>query len=1352
MWFGTVDGLNRYDGYNFKIYKNDLKNQLSISGNNITSIAEDNLGQLWIGTRNNGFNIFNRSKEEFTRFNFEKGNKLSLSNNAVRTILIDSKNRVWIGTLGGGLDLFDKNNKSFINFKYDLSNPNSISDDYVYSIIEDSSGILWIGTESGNLDQFDFNNNKFTHYTFDKNYRANRQYFGKILYKEGPENLWIGVDGKGAYRFNIISKKFKHFEFSLSENSLKNTIVTSFYKDKNGNIWIGTDGGGINIYSAKTNTFQYINNNANDLNSISNNSVYNIFEDNSGTIWIGTFRGGLNIFNECKYKFKLYTQIAELQNCLSFKSVIALYQDKEKNIWVGTDGGGLNLFDKKNETFKHFKNNPYDRNSISSNVVKAIYEDSKGNLWLGTYAKGLNMYNKRNNSFINFMNNPEDTNSIGHNNVWAIYEDRQNNLWIGLMGGGLDLFDREQKIFRHHIHDNKNPKSISSNNVKTIFEDKNGDFWIGTEGGGLNLFDRKSDGFTYYTNNQKDTTSISNNDIMAIYQDRRSSLWIGTADGLCKFNKDKGTFCTMRISDGLPSNIINGILEDNSGYLWISTNKGLSKFNTKNNTFRNYDINDGLQGNEFNYTTQLKSSTGEMYFGGINGFNSFFPDEIADNQYMPNVTITDFKLFGKSLRNNDLIHNRILTNNSISEVTEIIFTHKENLFSFEFSALQYIAPLRNKYAYKMEGFDSSWIYTDATDRTVTYMNLGAGSYVFHVKASNSDGIWPTNEKTINVIILPPWWNTIWFKFIFFIIVASAIINFSYLRVRTLKKQKKVLEQKVKERTVELMEANVQLEKKQKEILHQNVIILEKNEKIQSNNKLLSEFNLNLEEKVNERTNELKESEERNRTILHTAMDGFWLTNIQGNLLEVNETYCRMSGYSKEELLLMNIHDLEAIESANKTAFYIKNIIEKGEDRFLSQHCRKDGSIFDVEISVQYQPAFNERFVFFLRDITERKQAEKDLIKAKEKAEESDRLKSAFLRNMSHEVRTPLNGVEGFSKLMAKPNLTQEKIKKYSETIISSSEKIIQIITDVIEISQIQANQVKVKMTEFNLFSLINEILAKFNLIAKEKNIELLFNKDDSINEFYILSDRKKLETAFFHLIDNAFKFTSHGSVEISCEIKQENVNLTVTDTGIGISDEMLNLIFDPFRQVETGVCRNFGGNGLGLAIIKAYIELLNGTVSLKSEVNKGSAFLISIPIIKIKRETTKLMTNKPNALIDTILIAEDEYSNYEYLLEVFDETKLKILFAADGQQALDMCRANSSVSLVLMDIKMPLMDGYTAAQLIKSFRPDMIIIAQTAYALESEKEKFIGVFDDYISKPINEDELKQVLIKYIDIQ
>ena len=491
------------------------------------------------------------------------------------------------------------------------------------------------------------------------------------------------------------------------------------------------------------------------------------------------------------------------------------------------------------------------------------------------------------------------------------------------------------------------------------------------------------------------------------------------------------------------------------------------------------------------------------------------------------------------------------------------------------------------------------------------------------------------------------------------------------------------------------------------------------------------------------------TEQINKILKHSLdvyTDGIYWMDSDNRFIYVNEAGGKAFGCKPEELLGKSLSDVNPTTTPESLTDLWNKLRTQGFYTAETVHRRFDGTEFYVEIRTVY-------FVFegkeynsgYARDITERKLVEKELIQAKEKAEESDRLKSAFLQNMSHEIRTPLNAIVGLSGLITKKEKTPEQLEKYSEIISKSSDKLLRIITDIIEISQIQAKQITLKITEFNILNLISQLEREFIGLANEKNINLRFDVEFHFQKINIQSDFEKLKRILSHLIDNAIKFTTRGSVSFKFEIIGEKMLFTIEDTGIGIPDEIQNQIFEPFRQVETGIIRNYGGNGLGLSIAGSFTQILKGNISMKSEIDKGTVFILSFPVQLLSENQVKESRDTKNIKLKTILIAEDEYSNFVYLSELLEFSGIEILYAENGKQAVDLCKTNNSIGLIFMDIKMPVMDGYTAAKLIREFRPDLTIIAQTAYALQSEIDQFIAAFDDYITKPINKNQLADKL-------
>jgi len=502
-------------------------------------------------------------------------------------------------------------------------------------------------------------------------------------------------------------------------------------------------------------------------------------------LWLGTFQGGLDKYDRAQKAFRHYTQDPGNPKSLSYKVVNGIFEDRWGVVWVGTYGG-LNRFDRATETFTHYNNDPTNPRSLGHNDVTSVLEDSEGILWLGTSGGGLERFDRLKGRFIHYKHDPRNPKSLSSDFVWPLCEDKSGTLWIGTSGGGgLNKFDRADETFTHYEHDPKNPNSLSrQGSVTTLCEDRSGMLWVGTTGSGLNKFDRVTGNFTHYVSDPQKQNSLSNNSVASIYEDSRGTLWIGTYSGVDEFNPATETFTSLKDKDGVLDNAITGILEDNSGCLWLNTGKGLSKFNTRTGTLRNYDASDGVTiGQQLGHSF-FKNRSGELFFGGTNGFIRFHPDSIRDNPYVPPIVITAFKKFDKL----------VPLDTAISEKKVLELSYQDNVFSFEFVALNYSSPERNQYAYKLEGFDKDWTYC-GTRRYASYTNLDGGTYVFRVKGSNNDGIWNEEGTSILVTVTPPFWKTWWFVTIFFVTIAVSIGGaIRYIEITKLRRRMRALEQ------------------------------------------------------------------------------------------------------------------------------------------------------------------------------------------------------------------------------------------------------------------------------------------------------------------------------------------------------------------------------------------------------------------------------------------------------------------------------------------------------------------------------------------------------------------------------
>jgi len=782
IWFGTADGLNRYDGYKITAYRNDPADSNSISGNYASQLLEDKKHRLWIGT-NGGLNYFNRNQNKFIRYKNDPRNMSSISSNVINCIYEDRQGDIWIGT-SAGLDLLARGKNSFKHYRYQEGKTDCLSSNRISCIYEDQHGNFWVGTNGGGLNLLDRKKNTVSvfksQFTDDGSISSNNI---SSIEEDLSGNIWIGTIGGGLNLLDVKQKRFKHFRHQeMERSSLSGDVIKSMLIDTKGNLWVGTENGGLNLWNQDNQSFIHYENNPNKPSSLSQKTASAIMEDNQGNIWVGTHRGGVNLYQPNAYQFKIYSQSASLGS-LSYNDVKTFFEDKEGNIWIGTDGGGLNIWNRRKDVFYRFRHDPHDPKSIGSDAILHIMKDSKGNIWIGTWGGGLNLYNPADGTFTRFLNDPRDKSSISSNNVWRIYEDQLGKLWIATFYGGLNVFNRETKKFTRITDDPEKKTHFYGNNVISINEDKSGNLWIGTEDGGLNCYNSERSSFSHYFYQIHENNVQGTDNIRVIYTDKVGRLWIGKK-GLYLFNPKHQSFSLYTSKENLANEMIQGVNEDDMGNLWIGTSNGLIRFNPDTYNFKRFTDADGLQGLEFGPNSSLKTTKGEMLFGGFKGFNIFHPDSIKNNSSIPPVYLTDFQIFNVSATPGQ---KKSPLKKQISETKAITLSYDQSFFSFEFAALNYISPEQNQYAYKLDGFDKSWNYV-GNQRKATYTNLDPGKYIFYVKASNNDGIWNEKGTSLSIIITPPFWMTWWFRtFIILVIIGGTGIFFQFKRKLELKK-------------------------------------------------------------------------------------------------------------------------------------------------------------------------------------------------------------------------------------------------------------------------------------------------------------------------------------------------------------------------------------------------------------------------------------------------------------------------------------------------------------------------------------------------------------------------------------
>ncbi|MEW6991234.1 response regulator [Colwelliaceae bacterium 6441] len=1213
LWLGTSDGLNRYDGYQIKIFYHDSETKNSLSNNQVFSIIEDEYENIWVGT-NDGVNLYNKYEDTFIRFLHNANNSQSLSNNIVKKMVKDNLGNLWLGT-ENGLNKLSFSNESlntethlkdykanFSHYYHDVTNVNSLTSNNITALFIDSNGLLWVGTADGGLSYYNAAANNFVRLTINGEYDGAASAI-TALAEDAQGNLWIGTET------GLFSTSIKQVTLTDTKNITIDNKVTNAFNSKfitsllviKDDLWIGTKNGGYqyNLTNHISNIFKHKND---DINSISHDEITTLTTDNSGGIWVGTYYEGLNrtnIVNPFNHIKSVFSNTGDV--IYKYNIVSSLYENKNKELFVGLYGDGFTLQSKDNSQFQSFVHDTA-TNSISNNNIVAIVQEDEHNYWLGSVGGGLNHFNDKTGIFTHFKSDPEDKTSLSHNNVLPIIKGQNNNLWLGTWGGGLNSFNLTSHQFTHFKYDALNPNSLSDNNVWALLQDNNGILWIGTATGGLNRYDPKTGDFTHYLHDDNNQNSLSNNYVVSIYQDNVGILWLGTAGGLNRFDPINETFRHYTQKDGLANDTIYGILADKEQNLWLSTNKGISKFNPNTEEVKNYDVNDGLQSNEFGALSYFKSQSGELFFGGLNGYNHFYPEDIKDDTTIPNVVLTDFRVHNEhvALTQNKTDKDTFTIDSVINELDELTLTFQEKLVSFDFAALHFSEPMNNQYAYMLQGFDEKWIYTDAKNRRATYTNIPAGDYVLRVKASNGDGYWNEQGKSLPITVLPPLWQT-WWAYTLYALVFVCLISF---------------------------------------------------------------------------------------------------------------------------------------------------IIYRQNYRRLKEH------------------AINVRLT------------------------RADKLKDEFLANTSHELRTPLNGIIGLAESLIDGVAGQlpENANKNLAMVVASGKRLSHLVNDILDFSKMNNHKLKLNTSGVELHSLTDVVLTVSTPLIGDKAITLKNNVANTLP--LVNADENRVEQILYNLIGNAIKFTEQGEVIVDAVQSGNEMRISVTDTGIGIAQNKLSVIFNSFKQLQANDQRQQSGTGLGLAVTKQLVELHGGKITVSSIENKGSCFTFTLPInadqitdvTNVVKSTNQQKLNRLQHLDNeieyisvneqelnanneasiehkkfNILVVDDDPINRQVLLNHLSLVGYQLTEASSGKQALSLIEQanervlndeNSSAArpfdLVLLDVMMPKMSGFEVCKTLrKSFTlNELPIIFLTAKnQVVDLVECFAVGGNDYLSKPIAKHEL-----------
>ena len=1253
MWFGTMKGISRYDGYAFKNYFSNSNDTVILS--NIMALEEDEKGRIWINASTNLY-IYDPLSEKIISDPRKINQKLPRKINEFHK---DQNGNIWIGTFTEGLFMYDVGIDSVVNLRTDSNNINGILSNNISDVYLDSIGMIYILTSEGML-QILNNLSYKNEFNFKISELSNE---GLKFFVDKERDIWVYASaaeiGIGYYKNPLLNNGKIDFK-KINTNS---EIITGILQDFEGLIWIGADHGGINIYNKEKDDIEYLLNNPYDEKSVGDNTISSMFIDDIGMIWLGTFKHGVSFYHPSLFKFQGKKINIEDVKGSGINDIDNFVEDKFGNLWIGTNGGGLIYYNRKEDTFTQYIHDPENKNSLSANVVIGMLYDSKDRLWIGTYFGGLNLFDGK--KFHHFKNIEGDTTSIQDDRIWDIYEDSRGMLWISTLLGGVNIFDPESKKVVKRFWMKNDSSLLKTNFVFSVIEDVNNNMWLAT---GIDLvkYLPEKDELIFYGPNEKSTRKISNEIVYEVLEDSRNLIWVATFDGLNVINPKDESIQTFTISDGLPSNTIVSILENDKGDIWVGTDNGLGEvilnydYSRQEYKYiiRKYHLEDGLQSLEFNHKASFKTGNDELLFGGSNGFNIISSDIYNYSSKSLKPEITNFEIFNKSIKPNEEYNDRIIFNKSILFTDEIVLNYNENVISFEFSTLNYFHPDKIKYQYLLEGFNKEWLTTNEGVHKITYTNLNPGKYILRIRASDRDNNWSDQEENLQITILPPWWQKPWFRVLVIFLLITTFLGIFFLRLRNLRLQKIQLERLVKIRTSELEE--------------KSKILQNQRDQLNNINKLLEER----QQYIEEQSEELR---------------------FQKNKLEDSNT------------------ELNEINSLLEER---QQIIEEQAEELRAQ--------------------------------------KEELQEANSNLVDLNSMKNKFFSIIAHDLKSPLGVVLGFSELLQvnMSKLPDSKKLMYSEKIYNSSRNINGLLENLLQWARTQTDNVVFEPATINLRNLMIQATTLLKDTIQSKKITIDFEDTEYPNVF---ADSNMIYTVIRNLLANAIKYSREGSkISVECVRKgNDMVMLSIKDQGIGISEEDKLKLFRIDRNISREGTHGETGTGLGLILCKEFVTKNGGEIWVESVENKGATFYFTLPgsefIFKNKTERKSHLINfEPKK---DILVVEDEPTNFYLLKKFLLSLKASIYWAKNGKEAINIIIQNDvyNIGLVLMDIRMPEMDGFESIKHIRKIDEHLPVIAQSAYIEDMDLSEILKKgFTDVLHKPLNKQIVLELAQKYLD--
>jgi PAS domain S-box-containing protein len=1264
LWLATQDGLSRYDGYEFTTYRTDPADRNSLPHNDVWSILEDRDGTLWVGTDGGGLSRFDSVTGRFESYRHDPEDPSSLSEDRVRVLRQDAEGFLWIGTYDGGLNRLDRETGTFVRFRAAPLGSSGMSSDRIRDIHPSAAGLLWISTDGGGLNVLDPNTGAVTVLRHDPVERdsLSSDRLGPVG-ADGDGIIWVGTYDAGLNRIDPESGRVERYLHDPDDpHTLASNYVRALFLDQSDTLWVGTSNG-LSQWRPGTGDFsRYVHHPADPL-SLSHDRVTSIFQDRGGVLWVGTPRG-LNSWNTASGMFLHEFRRTNQPTALSNNFVTSFAEHPDGSIWVGTLGG-LNLFQRSTGEFRQIRHDPTDPLSLSDDRVMSLLVDRSGVLWVGTQSAGLNRFDQTSDTFFRYRHDPDDPTSLGGNGITSLLEDRDGTLWVGTFGGGLNRFDVATDSFTRFLSDPGNPRSLSSNRVMAIHQDDDGVLWVATENAGLNRFDRRTGRCRRYVHDPGNQEGLSSNHSWFVTGDDRGDLWIGTdGGGLNQWRADdraagRAVFRHYLTIDGLPSSVVYAVIADRQGDIWVSSAGGLSRLAPETGALNNFYSSNGLQSNEFNFAAAFRARDGELFLGGINGFNRFFPERIRPRSYSPPVVLTSFEKFNRAVE----------FDRPVFEIDDIALGHKDSVIGFHFAALDYAAPDKNRYRFRLEGFDDDWIEAGST-RQATYTNLAAGDYVFRVRGSNSDAIWSENELEVRLGVAPPPWRS-WQAYVLYLLGVSTLIagvSASFVRKRRRAKE-------------------------------------------------LERINISLTREIRQREAKeaaLEAEKRKAREYLDVAEVIMLAIDPDGRVVLMNQKGCRILGRQENEIVgriwvdefVPEGHRAEVrqkLEDVGSYQYYEYPVLAKdGEERVIAWHSANLPASGDDPPVILSSGA----------DTTKVRQLEKQ-VRFHQKMDALGTLAGG----VAHDFNNILTAIFGYSTLTLGQLPPQSEEAGYLNNVVKACERAKDLVGRILTFSR-RGEQDKRAID-------VGEVVAEAGELLRSSlpaTIEVRTSLDAHC--LPVMADATQIHQVVMNLGTNAAQAMPRGGLlDITVEMVElsphkvsgdnlrpgPHVALTVRDTGQGIDSATMEKIFDPFFTTkEIGE-----GTGLGLSVVHGIIKSHGGDISVTSTEGEGTSFLVHLPCTQI-RQSERPARQLSLAGKERILVVDDEPLICDLAIRILESLGYSVTGSTRSSEALQIFLDRpDTFDLVMTDHTMP---GITGLELVREMRtvaPDVPVIVMS---------------------------------------